>query len=227
MLRNFFNETNMSKIYIFSGLGADYRAFEKIDFGDLPIEHIEWISPLEKESMLNYAKRISEKITSENPILIGLSFGGMMLMEIAKFKKTKQIILIASAKNKYELPSIYRFFGKTKLNKFIPNSFLKRTNFILYWLFGAKSKEEKFILNLILKDTDIVFLKWAINEILNWKNIEIPDNVIHIHGNVDKIIPFKNINPDFVIQNGGHLMTINKAKEIENILFENLLNDSP
>ena len=85
---------NLNKVYIFSGLGADHRAFDTIDFGDLPIEHITWIKPKNNESIQSYAKRISSKLTDEKPILIGLSFGGMLLMEIAKIKPYQKIILI-------------------------------------------------------------------------------------------------------------------------------------
>jgi len=208
----------MTKIYIFSGLGADHRAFENINFKNLAIQHISWIQPLESESIQSYALRISEKITNHDAILIGLSFGGMLLMEIAKIKKSKKIILISSAKTKNELPLIYHYFGKFKFNKLIPNSIFKKSNSLLFWLFGVQTIDEKKILNNIIIDTDIYFLKWAINEILNWQNTEIPNNVIHIHGTSDKIIPFKNIKANYIIKNGSHLMTLNKSKEIEDIL---------
>lgn len=215
----------MSKVYIFSGLGADYRAFQKIDFNNLIVEHITWIEPYKAESIENYANRISSKITDENPILIGLSFGGILLLEIAKIKTSKRIILIASAKTKYELPKIYHLFGKLGLIRILPFSILTKPNQFLYWLFGIKSDEEKAIMKDILKDTDINFLKWAIKEISNWKNIEVPKNIIHIHGNKDRIIPIKNINFNYEIQNGGHLMTLNKSKEIEEILISIINNN--
>lgn len=210
----------MDKIYIFSGLGADYRAFKNINFGRLPIEHIKWISPLKDESIENYALRISDKITTDNSILIGLSFGGMMLMEIAKIKKSKKIILIASAKTKNEIPQLYRILGKLKLHKIIPTQILKTTNSLMFWLFGISKKEDKQLLKNIISDTDIDFLKWAINEIVNWKNTQIPNNAIHIHGTKDRIIPLTNATYDYEIQNGGHLMTLNKSKEIEAILIK-------
>ncbi|RZJ29312.1 MAG: alpha/beta hydrolase, partial [Chryseobacterium sp.] len=72
----------MNKIYIFSGLGVDRRVFDNIDFGDLNVEFIDWIIPLTNEAIEIYAERISRKIISENPILIGLSFGGMVAVEI-------------------------------------------------------------------------------------------------------------------------------------------------
>lgn len=209
----------MNKIYVFSGLGVDKRVYDNIDFGTLDVEFINWIQPLENENLENYAFRISKKITSENPILIGLSFGGMLSVEISKIIKVKKIILIASAKNKFELPFSFKLSGKLKLNQLLPNSILKHHNFILNWLFGIESNEEKQLLKSILQDTDSNFLKWAINEIVNWKNQIYPENCIHIHGSQDRIIPIKNVKADFVIENGGHFMTVNKAEEIEKIIL--------
>lgn len=216
----------MSKIYIFSGLGVDRRVFDNINFGDLDVEFVDWITSLKSESLENYAERISRKISTEKPILIGLSFGGMVAVEISKIIKTEKIILIASAKNRFELPKFNRISGKLKLNKLIPKSIFKKQNFITNWLFGIEIESEKQLLKNILKDTDPNFFAWAINEIVNWKNITIPTNVIHIHGNKDRIIPFKNVKADFVIEGGGHFMTVNKAVEIEKIIKSIIKKDS-
>lgn len=209
---------DINKIYIFSGLGVDERVFENINFTGLNIEFIDWIDPIKNESLKSYAKRISKKITVENPILIGLSFGGILAVEVSKFLKTKKIILLASAKNKNELPKIYRIAGKLKLNKFIPNSILTKQNFFTNWLFGINSESEQTLLREILNDTNPNFLSWAINEIVNWKNEQNPKNSIHIHGSKDRIIPIDNLKADFVVENGGHFMTVSKSKEIELIL---------
>lgn len=208
----------MSKIYIFSGLGADKRVFDNIHFGDLDIEFVEWIEPINNETLENYAKRISKKIDSVNPILIGLSFGGILAVEISKFLYPKKIILIASAKTRYELPKIYRVAGKMKLNKLLPISILKMHNFITNWIFGVKTNQEKLLLKNILRDTNPKFLRWAINEIANWKNETYPENYIHIHGTKDRIIPIKNVKISYKIKNGGHFMTVNKPDEIEKII---------
>lgn len=215
----------MSKIYILSGLGVDRRVFDKIDFGDLDVEFIDWITPLTNEPLEDYAKRISLKISTENPVLIGLSFGGMVAVEISKIIKTKKIILIASAKNKFELPKFNRISGKLGLNKLIPKSLFKKQNFFTNWLFGIETESEKLLLKNILKDTDPDFFSWAINEILNWKNEISPENLIHIHGNKDRIIPFKNVKAEFVMDGGGHFMTVNKPQEIQNIIL-NLIKSS-
>ena len=208
----------MNRIYIFSGLGVDQRVFDNIDFGNLDVEFIDWIEPLQNESLENYAKRISLSLNQANPILIGLSFGGMIAVEISKILETKKIILIASTKTRNELPKIYQLAGRLKLNKLIPNLFFKKQNFITNWFFGLETKAEKQLLKRILKDTNPNFLSWAINEILNWKNEVKPKNSVQIHGNKDRIIPIQNLKADFIIENGGHFMTVNKAEEIERVI---------
>jgi pimeloyl-ACP methyl ester carboxylesterase len=212
----------VNKIYIFSGLGVDKRVFDKIDFENLNPNFVDWIEPKKNETLINYCKRISQEIKEENPTLIGLSFGGIVAVEISKIIKTKNVILIASAKTKTELPLFYRIAGSLKFTKLIPTSFLKQQNFLTNWFFGVKSKEDKNLLGKILKETDSKFLEWAINEIANWKNLEKPMNYIHIHGNNDKIIPIKNVEANFIIENGGHFMTVNKPKEIE-VLIKNAI----
>ncbi|HBW82083.1 MAG TPA: alpha/beta hydrolase, partial [Sphingobacterium sp.] len=114
-----------TKIYVISGLGVDQRVFSKIDFGSLDLTYLDWITPVPNEPLSIYAKRISTKITAKNPILVGLSFGGMLAIEIAKIIETKQIILLASAKGRHELPKLYRLAGRLKINKLVPSPLLK------------------------------------------------------------------------------------------------------
>lgn len=166
--------------------------FDKIDFGNLSVEFIDWIKPTKNEKLKNYAKRISEKITTQKPIIIGLSFGGILAVEISKQIELEKLILIASAKTKLEIPKTYRLLGKLRLDKLIPTKLLKNSNAISNWFFSITNEDDKRLLKQILKDTDTEFLSWATNEILNWQNIEEPKNYIHIHGTSDRILPIKN-----------------------------------
>ncbi|MCH5689624.1 alpha/beta hydrolase [Niabella sp. W65] len=208
----------MSKIYVFSGLGADRRVFNNIDFGDLDITHVEWIKPEPDEPLVHYAQRIAANRIIPHSALIGLSFGGMLAVEIAKLIPVDQIILIASAKTKNELPRGFLMKCLLKLSTFIPEGKLTSPNAVADWFFGANTASEKQLLRDILKDTDPAFFKWAINEIIHWENETMPAHSIHIHGNKDRIIPIKNVKADYVIEGGGHLMTVNKAAEVEHII---------
>lgn len=196
--------------------------FQNFSFDGFNVVHINWILPLENETLQNYALRISENMTYENAILIGLSFGGILSVEISKIKKFKKIFLLSSAKTKSEIPFYYRILGKLNLLKIIPISVLKNVNFLSYIIFGAKTYFEKELLKSIVKDTDEKFLKWALHQIINWKNKDFDRNIVHIQGNRDLILPHYFVKFDYLIDGGTHFMTLNQSKEIEQIILDNL-----
>ena len=197
--------------------------FQNFSFEGYNVVHIDWILPLENETLQNYALRISENIKDENAILIGLSFGGILSVEISKIKKFKKVFLLSSAKTKFEIPFYYRVLGKLNLLKIIPNSILKSVNFLTYLVFGAKTNAEKSLLEDIVRNTDERFLKWALHQIMNWKNEDYSKNIIHIQGDSDLILPHVFVKYDYLIKGGTHFMTLNQSKEIETIIIENLL----
>jgi len=207
-----------TKIYIFSGLGVDERVFQKLDFSAYDCTFVKWIQPLTGESIQSYAARISVQIKDPGAIYIGLSFGGIMAAEVVKCVAPSKLILLASVKTKYEIPLRYRLAGLFFLHRLIPAKWLLKANRITYWFFGAQTTEEKIMLREILKDTDPVFLKWAMGEILSWKNKNVSKNTVHLHGSDDHILPYRKVNADFCIHNGGHLMTLSHASEIQLLL---------
>lgn len=214
----------MKKIYVLSGLGADKRVFKYLDFSDYEVTFIDWIIPIYSEKIEDYAKRLSNVITCQKPIIVGLSFGGMMAVEVGRLLETEKIIVIASAKTKNEIPFYYKLAGTLKLHKLLPTKLMKQANFFSYWLFGVSSKEDKKLLTEILHDTDEVFLKWAINTIVTWKNNFVPINTKHIHGTLDRILPIEFVKCDIRIKSGGHFMTINKFDEL-NIEINKLIKE--
>lgn len=209
-------------IYIFSGLGADERVFQRLKFSGYSITFIKWILPVYSETIESYSARLLDQITTPKPILIGLSFGGLIAVEIAKLIDTEKIILIASAKTKQEIPFYYRWAGHLKLHKLLPIGLLKESNFITDWFFGTSSTFDKQLLKQILNDTDPEFLKWAIDKIVNWKNQTLPNYFKHIHGTADRILPGRFVTFDIEVKNGGHLMTLNKSEELTEIIRRQL-----
>jgi len=208
----------MKKVYILSGLGADERVFRYLDFKDLDFTFVQWIKPKINEPLIDYAKRISEQVKHENPILIGLSFGGIVATELAKIIPVEKLILISSLKTRTEIPLIYRLAGQTNLHRLVPYSILKKDHFLNRWLFGVIDKTDKELFKRILADTDIDFLKWAINCIVKWNNSQLHSNLFHIHGTADKLLPIRKSGEVIAIENGGHLMVLDKAKQVSEAL---------
>jgi pimeloyl-ACP methyl ester carboxylesterase len=211
---------HMKTIYIFTGLGADERVFHKIKFENYHAVHIKWITPLQKESIEAYALRLTQQITTSHPILVGLSFGGMMAVEVAKHIATEKIVLISSSKNKTEIPFYYKLAGKMQLHKIIRATFLVRANKITNKIFSVRSSEDKKIVSSMMAASDVVFLNWAIDKIVHLKNEVVHKNLTHIHGSADRILPIRFVNADIVIKGGTHLMIMNKAAEVQEKILE-------
>jgi len=205
-----------NELYLLSGLGADRRVFDFLDLHGFKLIHIDWIKPLEDEKIESYAGRLLEQIKTHRPTLIGVSFGGMIAIEIAKLIETNKVVLISSAITKAGIPLHHRLAGSLWLNKLIPAPLYRKANFVVYWLFGVKKKKEKELLKAIMDDADNDFVDWATNRIVNWKNEEVLSNVITIHGTADLILPYKKA--DHVVQHGGHLMIVTKAEEVSRII---------
>jgi len=211
-------------VYFISGLGVDKRAFQKIQLPHgFEICHIDWISPLHNETLTAYSLRLAEKIDTQKPfILIGLSFGGIVITEIAKKFKPLKSIIISSASSNKQLPWYYKLIGKLGIQKIIPTGLLKIPNPLTFWAFGTTTKEEKELLTQVLKEIDKKYLMWSINAILTWTSEDKPANLFHIHGTADKILPIKFVEPDVIIEGGKHFMILSKADEINEILNEEL-----
>ncbi len=212
------------KVYFISGLAADRRVFKHIKLpAGFETVHLDWISPVKGEPLEYYAERLAEKIeTKEKFALVGLSMGGMIASEIAKKHKPAFTILISSVSTFKQFPSRFKILYITRLHKILPVSFLKSTS-IVKRLFSSEDAQDKKVLRQVIKDSDAKFIRWALNAIFKWKNEDIPDQLWHIHGTHDSVLPIRNTKPTHIIQKGGHLMVMSRAKELNHILEKLLL----
>ena len=206
----------MRKLYCISGLGADKRVFKKLNI-KCELIPIDWIEVEKKESLKAYSHRLAEKIdTRESFGILGVSFGGLVAVEISKILNPKITILISSVETKNELRLIYKIMGKSKLVSLVPEQLFSPPILLAYYIFGARDKK---LLKEILHDTDLKFAKWAVRELLYWKNEErLKNRVVKIGGEKDKLIPPRldeNLN---LIKEGGHFMIVDKAEEISEII---------
>jgi pimeloyl-ACP methyl ester carboxylesterase len=209
----------MKKVYFISGLGADRTVFDKLDLSFCQPIYLDWITPLEKESLEQYALRLAEAIKEKDAVIVGLSMGGMMASTIANANPAMKAIIISSNKCATEFPAYTRFLIKYLPLYQLSNKLILRLIFpITAWMLGAKNKADKQRLWEMIERRDMRFLKWCIRAIGRWKLSEVPSNVVHIHGTTDKLLPFKNVKPDYTIEKAEHLMVRTHAKEISALL---------
>ncbi len=216
----------MQKVYFVSGLGADERVFADIKLApSLQVVHIHWIRPFPSEPLSHYVKRlISDQIDTTGPVcLVGLSFGGIICQEIAKQIPCRKVVIISSVKSYREMSLSFRILRKMRLDKVFPISFLKFANQLTAgYFFSPESEEEVKLLHQIIDDTDWVFSKWAIGELMRWKQETPPENILHLHGTEDRIFPVSSIK-NYAPLPGGHFMVLGRATEVSRLLNEAFL----
>ncbi len=208
----------MTKVYFISGLGADKRIFSFLDLSFCEPVFINWIDPLPDESLENYALRLRHQIPESHPTVAGISFGGMLLTEMAKHDCNIRAILISSNKTAAEFPSWLRIGKYLPLYKWSPPGVSKKMMLGNTWILGGRKPEHKRLLQQIIRESDMTFTRWAIGAILRWKNSIVPENIIHIHGTADKLLPCRLVSADHIIKDGTHVMTMDQHHEISELL---------
>ena len=209
------------------GLAAGPSIFENIKLPEEQFEmyFLEWFLPIENESIESYALRMTQKITHDNPVLIGVSFGGVLVQEMAKIIKTDKVIIISSVKTNKEFPSRFKIARNTKAYKLIPTQLLADIEKLVKYAFGDNIVTKRIKLyEKYLSVRDKHYLDWAIETILCWNQKEINEAVIHIHGDTDEVFPIKHIRKCIVVKGGTHIMILNKFKWMNENLPKLILN---
>lgn len=212
----------MPKIYFISGLGADSRAFTKIqEFEGYQNVFLEWIPPLAKETFSNYITRLIQgHDINDDDIILGLSFGGLAAIEIAKQTPAEKVILLSSFQDKNGLKPHLKFLLSLRLYHLIPNFKLKFFDKQAVKGFGNISVEAKEGLTEMMRDTDPKLIKWSLKQIRKSNFKAIPNTeIFNVLGTKDELVQKWELpNNNFYIKNGGHLMVYENADEINYIL---------
>ena len=212
----------LKKIYCISGLGADHRLFRHIAIPGHELVPMPNIPHQVTETLASYASRMAGRIAEKDPILLGVSIGGMIALELGKVITANKIVIISSAKNSKEvgvrwyLPELLARYG------LVPARWLTVPYSAMLARLGAETSAEKQLLSQMIQESDPQFVKWAIRAVLAWDNTHYPPNIVHLHGTADQMIHPKNVRADYWIEEGSHIMILNKAPEINRIVAESL-----
>lgn len=208
-------------LYLVPGFLTDRTIYKDFLLDErLNCKVLEFIAPVDKDEPIeDYAKRMAEGIdTSENVVLLGTSFGGILSTEIAKHIEVEKLILVSSAKNRGELNPLMKIPKSSKLLDFIPDSFVKKTIEAGYDI-GKKIipdikevKNEE--INEMVHNIDGTLEKWIIKKINNWKGANEVKDFLHLHGDKDPVFPIKHIKDYELVKDGNHNMVIVKSQEI-------------
>ncbi len=213
-------------IYFVPGTAANAKIFERLALPEALYEchYLEWMLPSSKdETIEDYAGRLCQKIKHQNPILVGVSFGGVMVQEMAKHIACEKIVLISSIKSHHELSNKMQFIRDTKAYRLFPSRILNSILRFIAAVSTSKTTRRLEQYQMYLSFREPLYLNWAIKQVLQWKQTSPLPNTIHIHGTNDFIFPIHYIKNCISIEKGTHIMIVTKAKTISAQLLKNLV----
>lgn len=216
----------LTKIYFVPGMAAGAEIFERIHLPEdrFHVEILEWFIPEKNETITAYAGRMAQLISEESPVLVGVSFGGVIAQEMKQFMPKAKVIIISSVKSKFELPKRFLMVRKSRFYRMIPTGLLVNAKDLTRFAIGPWTKRRLQLYNTYLSVRDKRYLDWAIKQMVCWDR-EIPDpEVVHIHGDRDIVFPIKNIKNALAVKGGTHAMILYRAKAVSDQLL-NVLKD--
>ncbi|PTX62871.1 pimeloyl-ACP methyl ester carboxylesterase [Kordia periserrulae] len=202
------------QVYFMPGMAANPSIFKHITLpeDEFEVHFLTWFVPEKGETLSNYALRMTQKIQHDNVVLIGVSFGGILVQEMARHINVKKIFVVSSVKTKYELPRRMRFARATKIYKLFPTSLVNNIEVLRKFAFGDLATKRLELYEEFLSVRDKYYLDWSIAQIVNWKQEEPLPNTVHIHGEKDRVFPIKYISDCIPVKGGTHIMILNKFK---------------
>lgn len=165
-----------------------------------------WIEPKPRETLNSYAKRFAALVDPGcNCYVGGVSFGGLVALEMATHLNAQGCFLISSVRSNEEFPWWVQAFR--------PLAMLgsERLGRLAGWVSGssAPTLPSRTIQRLNrLASPRSAFIRWASWAALEWTPSSVTRDVrvFQIHGSADRGLPVQNTRPDVVVPGGGHLL---------------------
>lgn len=220
LLSNGQSPSDTVNVYFFPGQGSDKRIFQNIELDSNYIKNcFDYPTPSKGITLQEFAFLYIDSIDQSKPfILVGQSMGGMICTELADTLNPLKTIIVSSAKYHDELPWNYRFQKKVPLNRLVPGSIMKLGALILQPIYEPDRRLYKKECRNMLQSRDRQYYSRTVNMIINWERDTFPDNIIHIHGDIDNTLPIRNVNCNIVIEGGSHMMVLTRGPEISALI---------
>jgi len=209
-------------VYLMPGMAASPLIFDGIslDKAQYDVIKLKWHIPEKGISLQDYAKQMCAQIQHKAPVLLGVSFGGLLVQEMAKHIKTKKVIAVSCVKSHTELPKRMLFAKYTKVHRLLPTGLVSNVELLAKYAFGETVTKRLHLYEQYLSVRDKYYIDWSIDKIVNFKQDKPLKNLIHIHGDKDNVFPIINIKNCVRVKNGTHTMIIHRAKWFNENLSE-------
>ncbi len=221
-----------ARIILFPGLGGDPRMFaqQKRVFGD-DLVCPAWLTPDAGESFDDYTRRWAKLLEPEAGddralFLGGVSFGGMVAMQMARHMNPAAVILIGSCRSRAAKPP--RWQMARRIGDMIPPRLFGRRVLAAAALWVAVldrlDDEHRALLMTMAADSEPKLIRWSGHACADWgfDSGDHPDfpPIHQIHGRHDAIIPLYQGDPDTVIPDGRHLIHFSHRQTVNRFILD-------
>jgi len=209
------------------GMAASSTIFEHWQLPEdrFVLHKLNWIIPEKDEALTTYAGRMCTLIEHEKIVLVGVSFGGVLVQEMARHIDVQKLIIVSSVKSKKELPRRMKLSRKLKLFKILPFRLVQDMDVLARYAFGKSIKNRVALYQKYLYVNHPSYLRWAVEEMVCWDQEYPQKGITHIHGDADRVFPAKYIKDYIHIAGGIHIMAVTKYKWFNENLPKLIEND--
>jgi len=210
-------------LILLPGLAASREVFEpqRRQFPNLIVP--EWPMPARGETLSQYAERFAASLVPIGTcVLGGLSFGGMLAQEMARFLNPQGLILIATVRGPDELP-LYAKAGRSLrwLIPWLPVGLLQQ----MMWVMECPGVRSLFPFRRILarqfREADRELFRWSLNQIVRWPAPPVVTcPTWNIHGDRDLVLPASRTRPERLVSGGGHVLALTHPQAVNDFIAE-------
>ena len=217
-----------TRLILLPGLGADGRLFEEQRRAFPGLITPAWIEPRDDESLRDYARRFAAHLGPDaRPTWIGgTSFGGQVALEMVPWMRPRPegVFLIAAPRSRETITAAFRI--QQAFGSLAPPWLARR---FVRWLAEPFARSEKLspaqaqLLREIAADLDLDFLRWGARASAEWSrraDDPVGARVVHVHGRHDPVIPWREGEPDVVLDDARHLIAFTHARRVNGLLAE-------
>lgn len=199
-------------IYLLPGMTSDFPVYSRL----LPLlpnaSVVDFLPPEPRETLVNYSRRMA-KLLPKDAFIGGISFGGIIALEVSRILRPRGCILISSIRHPRELPPwfrIWRPFGGS------PSSAVLRMIGGAASLVPRSARTASMARATKLKGDRGNWHHWATSAVLDWKPKPLGDfcPILQIHGTADTTFPIRYVRPDVSITGGSHALPLSHPDQV-------------
>jgi pimeloyl-ACP methyl ester carboxylesterase len=215
----------LPRLILFPGLGVDQSLFApqrtipaRLEFPQLP-------TPDENETLAEYARCVATTIDPTPPLYVGgVSFGAMLAVEMARILNPRGIFVISGAQNRQQISPVIRLLAA--MGSGLPEPlfpFARRVTPAFLRILGRFDRYEREFLVDVFTRVNFHLARWGARRIMEWTAPNDITSPIHwIHGQIDHVVPLKNVRPDVIVPGAGHFLNVSHPEAANEFITSRL-----